>query len=479
MINQYGIFNGDSEVPECGKYVMLRERFGADEAPASDEGLKEYLQELANQLSSRNACVALGWSSSSFGSLNSLYELYEIDVPVRSNQHDMEHTMPDFDTEDMTEEEIIAEYGVTTERLPNGDRRSDRLIKLNDDLDKDDEYLLLAHGFDPKKWELISAKNKQWQMASKKTKTIYTCPKCKKVIDRPFCPVCRSEADVQVVSDGHDISTLYASAITVKPLTSKFDIQEIANRLKEVEPMYFSVEHTAPDTRSRLLEISLVDMHVGLGDLTYFEKTVERIIDIIASKRYTEILLTVGSDLFHHDNFKATTSNGTPLEEIDWTNAWFDASTILSTIIEAGIKFGVKVTVYYIKGNHDESMSWAFCQMLAVKYPQVTFDLEIRERKVYSFGEVCIGYTHGDKGKDLDRIFMAEFPEFAAARIKEIHAGHYHHEIVKDMQGVMVRNLPAKNVIDKYHLDRGFVGTMKRFQVFEYEPTELVSIYYV
>jgi hypothetical protein len=124
-------------------------------------------------------------------------------------------------------------------------------------------------------------------------------------------------------------------------------------------------------------------------------------------------------------------------------------------------------------------MSWAFCKMLAAMFPQVECDLAIQERKVHRFGGVCVGWTHGDKGRDLDRIFLAEFPEFAGAPVREVHSGHFHHEQARDTNGVMVRVLPTAGVTDQWSRDKGYVGSNKRFQLFEYSTDALTAIRYV
>jgi hypothetical protein len=139
------------------------------------------------------------------------------------------------------------------------------------------------------------------------------------------------------------------------------------------------------------------------------------------------------------------------------------------------------VKIMYSKGNHDESMSWAFVQLLKVLYPDAIFDDSFIERKVHTFGDNFIGITHGDKArKNLHNIFPIEFPmEWAKATNREIHIGHLHVEDGKDHFGMMVRTLATRNKTDQWHKNNGFVGAHKRFMLFEFSEKELESIHYV
>jgi hypothetical protein len=338
-------------------------------------------------------------------------------------------------------------YRESTELLADGSCKSDKLLSLNEAQSKDPTYLLEAHGFDPCEWELISARNNIWNVYSKG-------------------------------DDGHDISTLYSSRITAKPLASRFDLEAIVAAVRVVEPV-----HIEPHTGEcdGMLEINNTDMHLGNSTLDWYRDSLAREVGLIRSRAWEQVVLPIGSDLFHCDNFKNTTSNGTLQSSVAWPEAWADATCYFSTIIEAALEHAGAVWCYYIIGNHDESMSWAFCQMLAAKYPQVTFDLDIAERKVHRYRDIALGMTHGDNRtrKDLDRIFMAEFPAFNEGTVREVHAGHFHHEVARDEYGVVVRSLSTAARTDKWHREEGYVGANKRFMAFEFSPDSLDAIRYV
>ena len=332
------------------------------------------------------------------------------------------------------------EYKQTTEILGDGTQRSDKLVAMSEEQSKDAVYLLTAHGFDPREWEVISARNSMWQQG------------------------------------GENPTEMYASRISVRPLTGRIDIDAIVEAVRTSAPIMVQ----RPSTGKGLLEVNNTDMHLGNSTLKWYKSALEREVELIEGSTWDEIIVPIGSDLFHADNFKNTTSNGTAISSVDWPSAWSDATRYYATIIEAALSHSAAVYVYYVIGNHDESMAWAFTQMMAARYPQCRYDLSIDERKVHVFGDVAIGMTHGDNKtrKDLDRIFMSEFPDFASAIVREVHAGHYHHEVTRDEYGVVVRSLSTAARTDKWHREEGFVGAMKRFACFEFSPDALVAIHY-
>ena len=59
-------------------------------------------------------------------------------------------------------------YKESMEITPSGEYRSDKLIRMNAEQDKDVDCLLEAHGLDIEKWELVSARNNNWNAYSKK-----------------------------------------------------------------------------------------------------------------------------------------------------------------------------------------------------------------------------------------------------------------------------------------------------------------------
>lgn len=336
-------------------------------------------------------------------------------------------------------------YKNTVEILSDGSHRSNRLLKMSAEQAKDKSFLLKAHGYDEKEWELISAKNNIWNTYSKR--------------------------------DG--VLTLYSSKITVRPLKHGFDYERFLEKVNEkIEPIH---KKSVITDGENLLEIPLFDMHFGITDYDYYKPVQEKIIEIIQSKTWDRIFFIVGQDLLHNNGFSGKTSKGTPIDKVDMTKAWEDAYKFYCELLIIAQEHAHHVDVSYSIANHDDSMSWAFVKTLEAKFPDISFDTDKRVRKAYIWNKVFIGYTHGHKGANrLHESFLADFgKQMATANVVEIHSGHLHSEKAKDKFGVLIRTLSTKVKTDEWHEDEGFVGAHKRFQLFEYSPDSLKTIYYV
>lgn len=328
----------------------------------------------------------------------------------------------------------------------DGTQVSKKLVEMSLEQSKDPEYLLNIHGYDPAQWELTNAKSKIWNG----------------------------------FSDNRGIIQLYATSISVKPKVNGFDFNKLIEEIYNVPS--FNVESKVGNNyENRLLEIPFFDQHFGVSDYEYYKPTQAETIEVIQSKRWKEILIIVGQDCFHNDSFRGQTSNNTPIEKVNMIKAWEDAKKFYFPLIEQAIENSSNVKLIYSKGNHDESFSWTFVQLLKQRFPSITVNDTFIERKCHTFGKIFIGITHGDKArKNLHNLFQVEYPmEWAIAKVREIHAGHLHVEDAKDYFGTMVRTLATRNRTDDWHSDKGFVGAHKRFMLFEYSESELKKIHYV
>lgn len=344
-----------------------------------------------------------------------------------------------------SDNEPIIKYKESTEIMGDGSQKSDKLVSMSIEQSKDVNYLLNAHGFNTDEWELTSAKNNIWNTNSQ--------------------------------SQG--VQTLYSSKITVKPKNTGFNIDKVIERInKEVKPVHINSPLFAD---KKLLEIPLFDMHFGIATLDYYNETYSKIIDKIQSRKWDTILFVIGQDLLHNDGFTGKTTSGTIIDKVDMEQAIEDAKTFYYNLITEALKNSVNVNAIFSSGNHDQAVGYLFVQMLEVKFPQVQFDTKMKQRKGFVWNDLFLGFSHGDKGSNrLNKNFLSEFgKEIARAKIVEVHSGHIHHEVTKDDFGIVIRSLATGAKTDDYHYDNGFIGAMKRFQLFEYSMDSLDAIYYV
>lgn len=235
------------------------------------------------------------------------------------------------------------------------------------------------------------------------------------------------------------------------------------------------------DTEPEMLEIPLFDQHFPQNDHinTFIELS-----KIVESRSWDEIDVIIGQDMLHNDDMRGRTASGTPIEKVDIVKGWELARIFYTSLLKCCLEHTNRLKITYSKGNHDESLTWAFIQMLKAMFPQAEFDDSLRQRKCIFWNGCFIGITHGAYKKssmeDMRGQFTIQFPvEFASAKVREIHAGHLHREEERDIYGVMLRRLSRKGVEDEWTDDEGFVGANKRFMVFRWKPGRLAAIEYV
>src|SRR5699024_8693533 len=296
------------------------------------------------------------------------------------------------------------------EIMADGSQRNTTLLELNEAQQKDESYMLRAHGFDPELWDVVKVKNSRWNQHNKVDKTV----------------------------------ELFASRLEVKPKSVILKAHSIIERMNEVKPR--TLNRPTGDVSSAFYVLALYDEHFGINTYEDYEPTLNNIVEELQKETFEEVLITIGSDMFHHNDHRNRTASGREIEQVDMTQAWSDASDFYGIIIEEALKNSKNVQVVYVKGNHDESLSWAFTKMLEAKYPQAEFDDEFEERKAFMLGTNFIGLTHGDKSRKVKYpgLFSVEFPDmFAAATNRDIFVGHLHNEHTLDEAGFVIRQTPT------------------------------------
>lgn len=282
-------------------------------------------------------------------------------------------------------------------------------------------------------------------------------------------------ATVQVNADGEVVQAW------IKQTAEENRFEQLLDCIRaNTKPVMVRINNTV-ESVPEMLEIPLFDQHFPQNS---HEETYFAIADIIKSRHWEEINVIIGQDLFHNDDFRGRTSSGRPIEQVDMVEAWELARRFYSNLIGCGLRHSNRLKITYSKGNHDESMAWAFVQMLKALFPEAEFDDSLKQRKCIYWRECFIGVTHGANKKssmpDLRGQFTIQYPmEFATAKVREIHAGHLHREEERDIYGVMCRRLARSGIEDDWTDDEGYVGSIKRFMIFRWKPGRLAGIDYI
>lgn len=286
------------------------------------------------------------------------------------------------------------------------------------------------------------------------------------------------DATVQVSANGEIVQAW------IKQKATNVDPYEFICAIREsVEPYEFTKQSfTNP---SNMLEIPLFDMHWGIAFMDYYRPVLDEILELISSRTWKKIVIPFGQDFFHNDSIvNGQTTKGTLVEKVDMTRAVKEGRQFIYAIIDEAIAYSEEVKVIYSAGNHDRSISWMFVQVLLERYGAEIVDDSFDYRKVITYGKNSVMITHGDAKQatpsTLAQIFPISFAEeFANANVREVHAGHLHHEMEADIHGVMVRRLSSGSKADDWSNKEDFIGTHKRFMVFEWSLDKLKSIHYI
>lgn len=343
----------------------------------------------------------------------------------------------------------LPRYKEQTDVNKDGSFTSDRLIEINEENLKNPEFLLNAHGYDPLEWELVSARNSIWNQGGKS-----------------------------------GVKNLYASKINVKPRTeiSQIEIEEfyedLVRNYKPNRDFY-----PCPKTDSGILyEIPIMDLHYGKyasGNLTndaydYIEAEkcfctiISEAIEDIKSRKVEKILMPIGNDLLHFDNVQGTTTRGTAQDTNMRHQEMFKGCVemLINGII--ALSKLAPVELMYVPGNHDFSSSWHVVMTLWAYFhedPNVLVDVDMHPRKYCEWGNSLIMYTHGDKeGKRADKVMQVEAREaWGRTKYHEAHLAHLHSEqAIKELGGLIIRNLPSVTGEDNWSHESGFVGAVRK-----------------
>ena len=286
------------------------------------------------------------------------------------------------------------------------------------------------------------------------------------------------DATVQVSKSGEIIQAW------IKQKADDFDPTDFIEAIREsVEPFVYDTK--AYNNSNRMLEIPLFDMHWGVAFMDYYKPVLADLLYLVNSRTWDKIVIPFGQDFFHNDSIiNGQTTKGTVIEKVDMIRAVKEAKTFMYALIDTAIHQANEVKVVYSAGNHDRSTSWMFMQVLLERYGSSVVDDTLEYRKVIAYGKNSIMITHGDSkqatAKNLAHIFPISFPEeFANANVREVHAGHLHHEAEADIYGVMVRRLCSGGKVDNWSNKEDFIGTHRRFMVFEWDQYKLASIHYI
>jgi hypothetical protein len=283
--------------------------------------------------------------------------------------------------------------------------------------------------------------------------------------------------------------TNYQIKVWLRKPTILFDHQkfltELIEDVKKFSP--FTIPIRAAQT-GMMLEIPIVDPHWGKlawapetgGENYDYKIATERfnqsfdyhLSNALQFTRPEQIVIVLNGDIFNSDNaypFPHTT-RGTPQEDdLRWQKGFRMVRQVISAKVDEASQHA-PVVIVPIQGNHDFQKMFYLTEVLAVKYhnnPNVTVDASPRTRKYLKWGDVLLGFAHGnhkDEGeKRLPHIMQQEQREaWGSTKFAEWHLADIHHNkavsfiSMEDRQGLVMRYLWSFKELDSYESQKGY-----------------------
>ena len=369
-------------------------------------------------------------------------------------QYKLEPKSVQVDEENELEEELKKKSSV--EICNDGSYKSEKLLRMSEEESKDVKYLLKAHGFDSKCWELVSARNNIWNVYSK--------------IDK--------------------VQTLYSSKIVVKPKATIFDEEWIERTISNInfKADFKSYTYEFLD-KAKTVEINFADVHIGKyidaiitggnynADIAIeiFKKAIEESIFRLQPYFIKQFIFIVGQDYINFDHFEGSTTKGTRQDMNEFFEIVYEKAyeCLIWTIEKLRVIAPVKVV--YVKGNHDALTTYTMCSGLHKLYSfnnvkDVDIDFSTKQRKYIEIGDTVLGLGHGEKEKNrITNCMQTDVPELWNKKYRYFHLSHFHSEKVKETGGVLYRWLGSLSENCKWTWENGFVGAQKKGHVFIYE----------
>lgn len=360
----------------------------------------------------------------------------------------------------------------------DGSQCSEKLVDCSEEELKNPEFLLKLHGYDPKKFELVTADSSMWQNGA-----------------------CNGKR------------TLYSSRIKVRPVSLQKNLIEIIDnaiaKYKTIDMEHLLIKF-APnpqeygDDYDTMVEFCFPDLHIGLSeneegeesivkDQTEMWQHVYKMSQIIKKTRAKNVCLCFLGDILHYDNANKTTTKGTPqCSNVSFQKMFDTAVETVRGIIATAIynmPCDSKLKVLYVPGNHDTILGYTIMSVMKALFERpvcmeegmrvddipvgVSFDITQKPRKFIVFGSNLIGFAHGDmNAKRLNQWLYTEAREYISdAKQIEVHCGHLHSEQTEEANGMIVRHLPTICGTSPWEYEKGY-SSIRRLAAFIWNNEE-------
>lgn len=260
---------------------------------------------------------------------------------------------------------------------------------------------------------------------------------------------------------------------------------EIIKEMSLYSPVFPEIKRERKASDNHLLVISPADIHIGklssafeTGEEYNQQIAVNRvregvmgILGRVANENINQILFIGGNDALHVDTPRSTTTAGTVQ---DTCGMWYDNFRIARKLYIEILEMCLSVApVHFMNclSNHDFMTSFFLSDIIATwfrKCKDITFDVDMKHRKYFYYGNNIIGATHGDGAKmdKLPLLMANESKEWSSVKNRYIYIHHGHRKKSDDFPGVTVEMLRSPSSADGWHHRNGYQHNPKAIEGF-------------
>lgn len=333
-------------------------------------------------------------------------------------------------------------------------------VDIDPDTLKDPRTLMLAHGYDPDKFKLLSSKNSSWTVGG------------------------RTQTSSKIV-----VSPLEQTAPSKEELEQWFS--ELA---RNYAPM--PVEHKHDDTSEDILVIPFSDLHFGLKASNYrtgneysmgtarkvLWDAVNNILSSTNYRKFKQIVLTIGGDMINADNIAGTTTRGTAQDnDGDYFSICKELYNTMVGVTEELLIYA-PLHIIYIPGNHDKTVSYQLAQYLKAWHrnnSKVTIDDSPFPRKYFMYGKTLMMFSHDGDLKRLPQLVADEARQmWSQINFTEVFLQHLHSEqVLLESNHMRIQRLPTLSGSSAWSVDQGY-RSQRQHKSFVYDKDGLKTVLY-
>lgn len=292
---------------------------------------------------------------------------------------------------------------------------------------------------------------------------------------------------IRVWKNETKIAHKFEHFLRCKPYTS-FSIdgmlEKVEKRMSSLR--YWGKTYIAPKTW-KALEICIFDAHIN--KMTFGKE--ERNLDIARNvyldmvremcwkasmiSQYEECVLVVWNDFFNSDGNSKTTAwtaqDNTANEEDAFEvglSIIIDSVSIIKELLKCNIRI---VSMPWNHARVLEQVMWTALNAIYRWDDNIVVDYRNEHRKYRNFWNSCVMFSHWEAKHDTyPMIFATEVPEiWWSTTYRECHLWHLHHQIVKEVNWVIIRHLSSVTTTDRWHDRSHFCFSIRWWQMFVWD----------